>query len=167
MENYDWSKFTIKIPIDAGVQRIYEMLSTRTGMESWFLRLAEFSKADQTPWGVGSAIEEGDQYRWLWYGYDDDMVETGKITKANGKDQIQFTFAGNCLVTISIYHHKENVSMVELTQENIPADEESRVKYHLGCMTGWTFYLANLKSILGGGLDLRNKNVKLQGVINS
>ena len=30
-------------------------------------------------------------------------------------------------------------------------DDASRANYHLGCLTGWTFYLANLKSILEGG----------------
>ena len=56
---------------------------------------------------------------------------------------------------------------MELTQEKIPLDEESKVNYHLGCMEGWTFYLANLKSILEGGIDLRNKNVNLTKVINA
>jgi hypothetical protein len=39
--------------------------------------------------------------------------------------------------------------------------------YHLGCKTGWTFYLANLKSLMEGGIDLRNKNEKIQRVINA
>jgi hypothetical protein len=34
-------------------------------------------------------------------------------------------------------------------------------------MTGWTFYLANLKSVLEGGLDLRNKNARLQRLVNA
>jgi hypothetical protein len=30
------------------------------------------------------------------------------------------------------------------------------------CQLGWTFYLANLKSVIEGGVDLRNKNVDLK-----
>ena len=62
---------------------------------------------------------------------------------------------------------EDGVTVVELVQENIPIDDLSRVNYHLGCLTGWTFYLANLKSVLEGGIDLRNKNQNLLKVINS
>jgi len=54
-----------------------------------------------------------------------------------------------------------------LTQENIPEDNNPASNLLVGCVEGWTFYLANLKSYLQGGIDLRNKNVNIQGVINS
>jgi len=57
--------------------------------------------------------------------------------------------------------------IVELVQENIPDDDQGRLYYHLVCKTGWTFYLDNLKSLLEGGIDLRNKNANLANVINS
>jgi hypothetical protein len=56
---------------------------------------------------------------------------------------------------------------VELVQEEIPTDENGKQIFHLGCKSGWTFYLANLKSIFEGGIDLRNRNTKLQDVLNS
>jgi hypothetical protein len=37
----------------------------------------------------------------------------------------------------------------------------------MGCLGGWTFYLANLKSYLEGGVDLRNKNLALNNMVNS
>lgn len=37
----------------------------------------------------------------------------------------------------------------------------------VGCGEGWVFYLANLKSILEGGIDLRNKNDAIRNVLNS
>jgi uncharacterized protein YndB with AHSA1/START domain len=166
MENYNWSKFTVRIPVKAGVQRVYDNLSTKSGLESWFLRLAEFSKPLKQPWTLTSIIEKGDQYKWFWHGYNDDTAETGNFTDANGHDKIQFTFAGKCLVTITI-KRKGDLSLVELVQEHIPLDEKSKVQYHLGCLQGWTFYLANLKSILEGGVDLRNKDLELKGVLNS
>jgi hypothetical protein len=39
--------------------------------------------------------------------------------------------------------------------------------FFIECGLGWTFYLANLKSILEGGLDLRNKNPEIQKMINA
>jgi hypothetical protein len=52
-------------------------------------------------------------------------------------------------------------------QDEIPVNETAMHNWHLGCKTGWTFYLANLKSIYEGGIDLRNKNINLHEVINS
>ncbi len=102
----------------------------------------------------------------MWHGWSDDTVERGTILQANGKDSLQFSFgkAGN----VSVIIKKEQEEMVvQLVQDEIPVDEEGQVYYHIGCTKGWLFYLTNLKSILEGGIDLRNKNVELKDVINS
>jgi hypothetical protein len=39
--------------------------------------------------------------------------------------------------------------------------------YFIECGSGWSFYLVNLKSILEGGPDLRNKNPDVKHVINA
>jgi len=69
-------------------------------------------------------------------------------------------------VVVKIYE-AENQNIVDLTQEHIPSDEESKFNFHVGCSNGWVFYLANLKSIMEGGIDLRNKDEKLNPVLNS
>ena len=48
MENYNWSKFTILIPVNAG-------------LESWFLRSAEFTKPLNQPWNFNTIIEKRNQ----------------------------------------------------------------------------------------------------------
>ena len=50
---------------------------------------------------------------------------------------------------------------------NVNADEHGMHCWHLGCKTGWTFYLATMKSLYEGGIDLRNRNERLQQVNNS
>ena len=94
------------------------------------------------------------------------MIEEGTILDCNGKDFLKFSFgkAGNCSITIK---EEMGVNIVELMQDNIPTDEHGMQYWHLGCKTGWTFYLANLKSILEGDIDIRNKNEKIRQVINS
>ena len=62
---------------------------------------------------------------------------------------------------------EENETIVELIQDNIPTDEQGMHYWHLGCKTGWTFYLANMKSLYEGGIGLRNRVERLQQVINS
>lgn len=166
MSDYDWSKFTKRINIKAATDKIYLAWSTPKGLETWFLRLAEFTNQAGDFRKSDEYIQTDDKYKWLWHGWPDETVEYGIILKANGTDIVQFTFATNCTVTILIKNDSPE-TIVELTQENIPLDEKSKVNYHLGCIEGWTFYLANLKSVLEGGIDLRNKNVNLTKVINS
>ena len=166
MSEYDWSRFSARIDIKADKGEVYSAWTTPAGLERWFLRTAEFTSPDDGRRGSDEVIKKGDRYRWLWHGYDDSTVEGGVVEEVNGHDLLRFTFAGRCLVSVHLTV-EGTLTMVELRQENIPLDEASRAKYHLGCLTGWTFYLANLKSRLEGGIDLRNKNQDIRGVINS
>ena len=166
MSDYDWSKFCKRIDVNAQADIIYMALATQAGFESWFLRTAEFKAPDDILRRNTEFIKKDDTYRWLWFGYGDDTEERGTILEANGTDLVRFTFAGTCVVSISI-KNELGLSIVELLQENIPLDEKSKANWHLGCSNGWTFYLANLKSVLEGGLDLRNKDEKLKRVVNS
>ena len=69
-------------------------------------------------------------------------------------------------MNISIYsQHGETI--VELVESNLPTDDETMLKHYVGDSKGWIFYLTNLKSVLEGGLDLRNKKNELTDVITS
>jgi len=166
MSTYDWSSFIVRININAPITGLYKAWATRSGMEKWFLRISEYKKADGKIRQENELIQKGDTYQWRWYGWPDDMTEEGTILDCNGKDFLKFSFgkAGNCSITIK---EEMGENIVELLQENIPTDEHGMQYWHLGCKTGWTFYLANLKSILEGGKDLRNKNALLQNVLNA
>lgn len=59
------------------------------------------------------------------------------------------------------------MSIVELCQSDIPPNDDPKQNLHVQCSIGWTFYLANLKSIFEGGIDLRNKNMELGRVLNA
>ena len=165
-QQFDWSHFTVRINVNAPVEKLYRAWSTRSGMESWFLRLSEYKKPDGSLRSNDELVEKGDSYKWLWHGWPDEMIESGEILDCNGKDFFKFSFgkAGNC--TVKIYNEQDE-TIVELMQDNIPTDEQGMHYWHLGCKTGWTFYLANMKSLYEGGNDLRNKNVKLQQVLNA
>ena len=166
MSIYDWSSFIVRININAHITSLYKAWTTRSGMEKWFLRISEYKKADGKIRQENELIQKGDTYQWRWYGWPDDMTEEGTILDCNGKDFLKFSFgkAGNCSITIK---EEMGENIVELLQENIPTDEHGMQYWHLGCKTGWAFYLANLKSILEGGKDLRNKNALLQNVLNA
>jgi uncharacterized protein YndB with AHSA1/START domain len=166
MQAHDWNRFMLRIPVNAGKEVIYRCWSTQDGLESWFLRSSPFKKPDGSARGNSDEVSVNDSYEWRWHGWPDDVVEKGTVLEANGKDLFSFSFgkAGN--VTIRIVEEAD-LHIVELLQDQIPTDEEGQVYYHIGCSRGWLFYLTNLKSILEGGIDLRNKNVDLKDVVNA
>ena len=130
------------------------------------MRLAEFKTADGLLKKRDEPVQQGDQYKWLWFGYDDTTVEEREILLANGKDRLQFSFSGGCIVAVDI-KQEERETICELVQ-TMPMDDEAEQRYFfIECGKGWTFYMTNLKSILEGGIDLRNKNDGVKNVINA
>jgi hypothetical protein len=166
MSEFDWSRFVVRVPVNASKEKLYDAWATRKGMESWFLRVSAYKNQDGVLRKEDEHVQAGDTYAWRWHGWPDEVEEYGEIMACNGRDFFQFKFgdAGICTVTIT---EEFGQHIVALVQSSIPADESGRRNWHVGCKTGWTFYFANLKSIKEGGLDLRNKNADVKGVINA
>ncbi len=166
MQPHDWSRFTLRVPINSTKQTVYDAWSTQQGLESWFLRQASFTTAAGEPRSPSEKLQIADSYIWMWHGWSDEVTEKGVVLQENGEDLFKFSFgnAGNVTVTIL---EDEGQLVVELLQDEIPTDEHSMILYHIGCTKGWLFYLTNLKSILEGGIDMRNRNEALKDVINS
>jgi uncharacterized protein YndB with AHSA1/START domain len=154
MKNFDWTRFTLRIVVTAKLEDLYNAWTRSSEITKWFLSGADYYNDKTQLVSKDANIQEGDTYQWTWYLYD--VVEKGRITEANGIDHLQFTFAGECLVDIKLTQKGEHI-LVELTQKDIPTDEDSKKEIRLGCHQGWSFYLVNLKSVYEGGLDLRNK----------
>ena len=163
MKDYDWTSFRRKIAIKSDIDTLYKAWTCAAEIEKWFLSKAVFLE-DGKDIGRTSPINKGMTYQWNWYLFDG--LGEGKILDANGKDHLQFTFAGNCIVDVSMTTHKDHV-IVELSQKNIPTDDESKRGIRIGCDFGWFFYLLNLKSTYEGGIDLRNKDEELKGMLNN
>lgn len=148
--NSQWSEFRLRVNIRVPVDRAYAAWATPAGLESWFLR---------------KAILDDDHYEWYWFGYPDSVLEKGRITTANGTNLFAFTFSLGCPVSVSFYtEHEETI--VELVESGLP-DDEAGLKHYVGDSKGWIFYLTNLKSVLEGGLDLRNRKEELTNVITA
>lgn len=153
---YDWSTFTQKMRIKAPVADLYELWTTQHGLESWFLRMAEFTRNDEVI-AKNTSVHKGDTYRWRWYGYPDEVTETGAVLEANGKDKFSFIFGNAGKVDVTFNEIDDGETEMTIRQYEIPTGEEGKENYHVGCSTGWTFYRCNLKSIVEGGIDIRNK----------
>lgn len=164
-EPIDWSRFEMKIFIVESPADLYAAWATRSGLEAWFLESSELFSAENEPLGYGTPISAGVRYVWKWYTYPD-FSEAGEFLEANGSNLVKFRFGEAGIVTVKIEPH-ENGAIVHLEQSAIPTDEQSRMRYHYGCSTGWTFYLANLKAYCEHGVDLRNKNEAMKGMLNA
>ncbi len=164
MKNFDWTAFTVKILIKEKPEIIYNAWTRSAELERWFLKKAVFYDTARQPIHPTLPAQKDYKYSWTWYLYD--PVENGKYTIANGKDHIQFSFAGDCVVDVKLTD-KTDYTLVELTQKDIPVDELSKQEIRLGCHSGWSFYLVNLKSVYEGGLDLRNKDAHYRPMVNN
>lgn len=158
MEQLDWSRFTKRIGINASVEDIFDAWTSQENIEKWFLSSAEFSHRNRK-----DIIRKGDTYVWKWHASD--FVAEGEVLFNNEKDHLEFTFLG-CTVSVKVFE-EAGENLLEIAQYDIPLDDESRMNLFAGCSRGWTFYATNLKSILEGGIDLRNKNEKLSDVVNT
>jgi hypothetical protein len=164
MKNFDWTSYTKRIAIESTLSNIYDAWTKGSELERWFLKKVDFYKSDNSLYEPDKNVIENIKYTWYWYLYNEPMK--GKITNANGKDYIQFTFEGDCLVDVNL-EEVDGYIVVTLKHHNIPLDDNSKQYVRLGCSNGWTFYLTNLKSIFEGGIDLRNKNEKFPPMINN
>lgn len=164
MKNFNWSSFTKEIAVRSTLENIYNAWTKQEEIEKWFLSKAEYFDQNKNKIAASENIKAGNTYNWNWF--IQEYKESGKILDANGKDFIQFTFAGDCIVDVKL-SQKDDLVFVELTHKNIPGDDDSKQNIRLGCASGWSFYLVNLKSVFEGGIDLRNRDPELVSMVNS
>lgn len=164
MDDFDWTQFSKRIFINADINTVYDAWTKTEEIEKWFLSKAVFISKTGKSIIPTENISLGCTYKWNWFAQN--HLEEGIVKTANGTDVIAFTFAGDGIVEVRL-STANNQTLVELTQSQIPLDNNSKENIRLGCAFGWTFYLINLKSVLEGGLDLRNKDTELKGVVNN
>ncbi len=155
-----WTSFKVTGDYNTDIRSLYEAWATPAGLEKWFLRKADFFALLRRLREPEEFIMKEDVYEWYWYGWDDSTCEKGQILDANGTDFLKFTFAKDNIVSLSI-SSRNGVSIVELVQENIALEQDPSKNLFVQCQTGWLFYMANLKSILEGGVYLRNKKLEV------
>ena len=163
MSRIDWTSFTVRIPVKASMKKLYNAWTRSAELEKWFLRKAVYTGGDKKPIRLAASVTKGCAFQWEWYGYDG--VEKGVVKEANGRDHVRFTFA-NSLVDVRLRQVGKEV-VVELVQSGIPTDPASKKNIRMGCHVGWTFWMANLKSVYEGGVNLRNTNEELTGMVNN
>jgi len=159
----DWSGFTHRIYVGRAKEDLWSALATPGGIASWFTyqttivdkngrRLAE----DQFP-------SQGDSVHWEW---TEGTTEEARILEFEPVDRIKFSWYGDKGWVEFRVRENDGRNYVELEQRMEGDDAEFLQDVYVGCAEGWTFFLANLKSILEGGLDLREYRADMRGLIN-
>ncbi len=160
MTTNTWTSFKVAGDYNIDIRSLYEAWATSQGLEKWFLRKADFFTIPRRLREPDEFILKEDVYEWYWHGYCEDNFEKGEILEANGTDFLKFTFSAGSIVSVNM-SSRNGITLVELTQENIPEESDPSKNLFVQCQVGWTFYLANLKSVIEGGIDLRNKKLEV------
>ncbi|MFH6601897.1 SRPBCC domain-containing protein [Maribacter algicola] len=162
MENLSFDSFTKKIYIKTDVNTVYQCWATKSGIEKWFLREAEYTSSQGHLRNHNEPIEVGDSYIWRWHNWNGQ--EEGTILQANGTDFLEFSFASDiCKVSVTL-EQKDKSVLVTLMQYEMPTDEKTKMEIYNGCSCGWTFWLANLKAYLEHGILLNEKEFDLTDI---
>jgi len=122
MGNYNWREFVKRITIRAEPGAIQHKRAWKVGS-----RLAEFRSADGGLRKRNDAVQQGDHYRWLWFGYDGSFVEENDILEVNGKDRFEFVFSGGCKVAVTV--KRENGETICELRQVMPMDDESEQRH--------------------------------------
>lgn len=153
--SYDWSRFVLRIEIAASPERVFRAWTEANEVQSWFANRAE------------SEPKKGGRYYLEFLGGD---IADMKFLDLRKPSRVVFTF-GHKGETVAVKIRKSGKGTVcELEQAGMSTSPKSRVHMHMGCKTGWVFFLTNLKAWLEHGVDLRSHDKKRsynQSYVNS
>lgn len=140
---YNWKEFTLQAAFKGTPEKLYQMWTEPKLLCKWFLT------------GAKVELKKGGNYVFMWVM---DAKDSGKVLAVRKNSLFRFTFAGGiCEVK---FRKSGKECIVNLRQYNIPTDERHKVGTYMSCQIGWTFFFANLKSVLETGKDLREFNPK-------
>jgi glucose-6-phosphate 1-epimerase len=154
----DWTQFTARIYVRATAAAVFEAWATAAGLARWFVSSAEFRPPSAAAPRADGAARAGDEYLWRWDSVD--YQDAGTVLEVSWPDRLTFTFAGPSRCELRL-RPADDLTCVELLHTGLPT-----VELYEACHCGWAFYLANLKSVLEGGLDLRDAEGGHGDVVN-
>ena len=152
MDPEEWRRIHQVIYVDAPMESVYAAWATSEGLAGWFPMEAVLTDAGGAELPPGTAAVEGGGFKFIWH---TGHTEKGEFLEANGSDRLRFTFGEAIVVAVTLEEAGDGTVAVVLKQTQDRSDEDN-LKVLLGFKEGWAFYLTNLKSVLEGGMDLRD-----------
>ena len=138
---YDWTRFFLRIEIAAPPEKVYRAWTDGDFLAQWF--------------SVRAAVEpkKGGRVYFEWLGGD--KLET-RVLQARKPSLFRFPFGSHGEEVEVKIRQVPGGSVCELQQTNMKTTPRMKVAMHMGCKTGWVFFLTNLKAFLEHGVDLRS-----------
>ena len=134
------NKTTLKAPINAPLEAVWELLTTPAGLARWL------------PLACRGEIGNGGQFEMIWSadpGAHD--ITTHRVTLREPRKRFGFTWPA---VQLSFeLARQEGIATVKLTCTYMA--REAGPDQQLEELVGWTMHLLTLKSVAEGGMDLR------------
>jgi uncharacterized protein YndB with AHSA1/START domain len=157
----DYRDVRARVYVNAPMDRIYKSWATVAGLERWFAARARMLSPEGRDLGREGPAEEGGRYSWQWA---DGTREDGTFIEVDNSTLLKFTYGRDVLVTVKLMLTSKGV-LVDAHQHAQRSDAEN-LALALDDSNGWTFYLANLKSVLEHGADLREARPDVEGLVN-
>lgn len=150
---YNLNRFVINIKIKKTVRTVYRSWSTSL-IERWFPEKMQYITFGNTIRPRKSLFETNDRFTWTG-SKERPFSFSGEILFTNNKDYFRFSFVDDTIVSVLLKAH-EDETIVQLVHEGFVQGTEHKLDLQLNWCSNWTFYLANLKSVLEEGVDLRD-----------
>ena len=151
--------FTLKIWVRADAGTLRRAWTRPEEVVRWFVSRCAYFGAD------GEQADEavtGGTYRWEWI---ESTTEESKVIAVD-RDVLRFGWFHDKGEVKVCFTEAGDETLMELTQTMRDGTEAERLDAQVDCKLGWTFFLANLKSVYEGGLDLRETDPERVPVVN-
>ncbi len=162
MDTENWKRLDQVIYVEAPRESLYAAWATAEGLVGWCSMEAVLTDADGAEVPPGGTAVVGGGFKFTWH---TGHTESGEYLEANGIDRLRYTFGEGIEVTVTLEDVGDGSVLVRLQQTQDRSPEEN-LRIMLGFKEGWAFYLTNLKSVLEGGLDLRDLTHDIEHRVN-
>ncbi|HQY19483.1 MAG TPA: SRPBCC domain-containing protein [Ignavibacteria bacterium] len=161
-ENFNKESFSHGILLKASPEKVYEYISTGSGLSKWFIGSADYFYNDKSIRLGDEPAQKGNSFLWKWL--KKDLELKGIITESDGKNEFGFTFGSSFFVNIKLSESGDRTKLV-LTQCYQDSATENEFGF-INCCVCWVFFLTNLKSVLEHGIDLRETEADIEMLVN-
>lgn len=159
----DWSGFVQRIYISRDKEDLWPALATPEGLTSWFTCRADMTDAAGRRLSSDAFPAVGFGIHWEWA---EGTIEEATVLEIEPRDRMRFTWYGDKGWVEFRLRENEGRNYVEIEQRMEKGDLDFFQDVYVGCAQGWAFFLANLKSVVEGGMDLREYKADIGALVN-
>lgn len=157
------SSFIHAIILKAPVEKVYDYIATPSGIIKWFIGKAKYFYKDSNIRLGNERAQKGDSLLWNWL--NKDLELKGVVTESTENKTFSFTFSPLFIVSIELTATDDNYTRLTLKQEYQDSATKNDFAY-INCCTCWVFFMTNLKSVVEHGIDLREKEIADEMMVN-